>query len=173
MVCCLCSMGGSISLCCAFCWGLAICWFLVGALGTFISSFWILSLLLDCWRFGVLEAFNSLIGFICPFIPTPEFATFLLLGFLFSVIFEFFVGIAWVPPDGLSSTVVEFFWMDVILAVLTNLGSFWWNYWLLSSLSWLYLLLEIPYSACLRAAIWLSSYWSGEPRSVDMFLAAA
>ena len=161
MVYCLCSMGGSILLCWAFCCGLASYWFFTDALGTLSSSVLILSLLLDCWRLGVLEAFNSLIGFICPFIPTPEFAAFLVLEFFFSVILEvlgIFVGIAWVPADGLSSTVVEFFCMDVILAVLTNLGSFWWNYWLLSSLSWLYLLLEIRYSGFFKADIWLSSY---------------
>ena len=76
---------------------------------------------------GVLEAFNNLIGFIYTFILTPEFPAFLVLGFLLSEILEVlgtFVGIAWAPADGLSSTVEEFFWMVVILAVLTNLGSF-------------------------------------------------
>ena len=69
-----------------------------------------------------------MIGFIYPFILTPEFPAFLVLGFLFSDILEAlgtFVGIvAWAPADGLSSTVVEFFWIVVILAVFTNLGSF-------------------------------------------------
>ena len=150
MVCCLCSMGGSILLCWALCCVLASCWFFIGALGTLSSSFFISSFLSDRWRLGVLDAFNSLIDFICPFIPTPEFAAFLVLEFLLSVILEVletFVGIAWVPAEGLSSTVVEFFWIDVILAVLTNLGSFWWNYSLLSCFSWLYLLLEIRYLA--------------------------
>ena len=152
MFCCLCSMGGSISLCWAICSGLASCWFFRDALGTLNSSFLILSFLLDYWRFGVLEAFNNLIGFIYPFILTPEFPAFLVLGFLFSDILEAlgtFVGIvAWAPADGLSSTVVEFFWIVVILAVFTNLGSFWWNYSLLSSLYWLYNLAWTPYSAC-------------------------